>query len=83
MQYKKKPVRKFEVPEANETLHMSKVRTSYFLLCVWSMADKYFLYSSNELDVGVILGEDTREDMKINVAEEGGPQMHSSLRCFR
>jgi len=45
------------------------------------MADKYFLYSSNELDVGVILGEDTREDMKIHVAEEGGPQM--ALRCFR
>jgi hypothetical protein len=47
------------------------------------MDDKYFLYSSNELDVGVILGGDTREDMKINVAEEGGPQIHSALRCFR
>ncbi len=46
------------------------------------MADKYF-YSSNELDVGVILGEDTREDMKIDVAEEDRPQMHIALRCFR
>jgi hypothetical protein len=43
------------------------------------MDDKYFLYFSNELDVGVILGE----DMKINVAEEGGPQMLSALRCIR